>query len=154
EPLAADQSAMETYRAATLRMLEVFSAAATPPLFPMALLGIALAGVQTARIRAWLFLGIVLAGSAVGLVRLHATGGYCTVRHGLVPGIILTMAAAHGLSWVMNRVAIPGPWLGLGRARLRPGPAVWAVLLAGLVVLPNLRTLGPFNAGSYSAYDA
>jgi hypothetical protein len=154
EPLPAGQSAWLTYRAATVRMLEVFGAAATPPLLPMAVLGIALAGVQTERIRAWLFLGIVLAGSAVGLVRLHATGGYCTVRHGLIPGIILTMAAAHGLSVVLNRVSIPGRWLGLGQDRLRPGPAVWAVLLACLVVFPNLRTLGPFNAGSYSAYHA
>jgi hypothetical protein len=120
----------------------------------MAVLGIALAGVQTARIRAWLFLGIVLAGSAVGLVRLHATGGYCTVRHGLVPGMILTMAAAHGLTVVLNRVTIPGRWLRLGQDRLRPGPAVWAVLLACLVVFPNLRPLGPCNAGSYSAYHA
>ncbi len=153
-PLPADQSPVETYRAATVRMLEVFAAATTPPLLPIALVGIALAAVQTARIRAWLFLGIVLAGSAVGLVRLHATGGYCTVRHGLVPGIILTMAAAYGLSWAMSRVAIPGRWLGLGQDRLRPGPAVWAVLLAFLVVLPNLRALGPPNAGSFSVYHA
>jgi 4-amino-4-deoxy-L-arabinose transferase-like glycosyltransferase len=154
EPLAADQSPVETYRAATVRMLEVVAAAVTPPLFPLAILGLALAGLRTARIRAWLFLGIVLAGSAVGLVRLHATGGYCSVRHGLVPGLILTMAAAHGLSWVMSRIAIPGRWLGLGQDRLRPGPAVWAVLLVLLVVLPNLRTLGPINAGSYSVYHA
>ena len=153
-PLSAEQSPVETYRAATLRMLEVFAAAVTPPMLPLAVLGIVLAGVQTARIRAWLFLGIVLAGSAVGLVRLHATGGYCTVRHGLVPGIILTMAAAYGLSGVMSRIAIPGRWLGLGQDRLRPGPAVWAVLLVFLVGLPNLRTLGPFNAGSYSVYHA
>jgi hypothetical protein len=143
---------MEIYHPATIRMLKVFRAAVTPPLFPMALLGIALAGFRTSRIRAWLFLGIVLAASAVALVRLHATGGYCTVRHGLVPGIILTLAAAHAVSWLMSRVAIPGRWLGLVHERLRPGPAVWALLLACLVVFPNIRLLGPYNAGPFAVY--
>jgi hypothetical protein len=135
-------------------MLKVFRAAVTPPLFGMSLLGLALAVAWTSRIRAWLFLGIVLAASAWGLVRLHATGGYCTVRHGLVPGIILTLAAAYGLSWLMSQIGIPGRWLGLAHERLRPGPAVWAALLAVLVVLPNIRSLGPLNAGPYSVYHA
>lgn len=135
-------------------MLKVFRAAVTPPLFAMGLLGLAVAGFQGSRIRAWLFLAIVLAASAVGLVRLHATGGYCTGRHGLVPGMILTLAAAHGLAWTMSKVAIPGRWLGLASERLRPGPAVWATLLALFVVLPNVRALGPAMAGPYSVYQS
>ncbi len=153
-PLPPDQSVLETYRAATIRMLKVFRAAVTPPLFAMGLLGLAVAGFQGSRIRAWLFLAIVLAASAVGLVRLHATGGYCTVRHGLVPGMILTLAAAHGLAWTMSKVAIPGRWLGLASERLRPGPAVWATLLALFVVLPNVRALGPAMTGPYSVYKS
>jgi 4-amino-4-deoxy-L-arabinose transferase-like glycosyltransferase len=152
-PLPPDQTAWETYRLATVRMLKVFRAAVTPPLFPVALLGIVVALRSTAPPRAWLFLGIVLAASAVALVRLHATGGYCTVRHGLVPGIVLTLAAGNGLAWLMNRVAIPGCWLGLAPDRLRPGPAIWAAVLAGLVLLPNLRGLGHGTAGPFAVYQ-
>ena len=59
----------------------------------------------------------MLAVSAVALVRLHATGGYLTARHALVPGTILTLAAASGLTWLTSKVSIPGRWLGLAHER-------------------------------------
>jgi hypothetical protein len=152
KPLPPDQTNFETYRIATSRMLKVFRAAVTAPLFSFALLGVVLALRLAGRARAWLFMAIVLAASALALVRLHATGGYCTVRHGLVPGIILTLAAAYGLTWSMGKVSIPGRWLGLAHERLRPGPAIWAVLIGLLVVVPNLRSLGPPNPGPFSVY--
>ncbi|MGP0067791.1 MAG: ArnT family glycosyltransferase [Isosphaeraceae bacterium] len=153
-PLPPDQSTAETYRSATVRMLKVFRAAVTPPMFAMGVFGLVLAAFQVSRMRAWLFLAIVLIASAAALVRLHATGGYCTVRHGLVPGMILTLAAAHGLAWTISKVAIPGQWLGLSAERLRPGPAVWAALLGLFVVMPNVRALGPSNAGPYDVYQS
>jgi hypothetical protein len=152
KPLAEGQSALNTYRIATVRMAKVFRAAVTPPLFLFAVLGLGLAAINRSRIRAWLFLVIVLAASAVGLVRLHATGGYCTVRHGLVPGLLLTIVAAHGVTWLMGKAAIPGRWLGLSCQRLRPGPAVWSALILFFVVIPNIRFLGPLNAGPFSVY--
>ena len=97
-----------------------------------------MAGRNAARARAALFLAIVLAASAVALVRLHATAGYCTPRHALVPGMLLTLAAAHAMTEMVRRISIPGRWLGMANERLRPGPAVWAVLLALLVVVPNI----------------
>jgi len=154
KPLPPGQTTFETYQIATVRMLKVFRAAVTPPLFPFALLGVVLAGRCADRPRACMFLGIVLAASAVALVRLHATGGYCTVRHGLVPGLILTLAAAYGFTWLMSKLSIPGRWLGLARERLRPGPAVWAILIALLIVNPRIRSLGPLNTGPFSVYRA
>jgi 4-amino-4-deoxy-L-arabinose transferase-like glycosyltransferase len=151
-PLQPDQTDIDTYQIATNRMLKVFRAAVTPPLFPIAVLGVVLAGWGANRPRAALFLAIVLLASAVALVRLHATGGYCTVRHGLVPGVILTIGAAFGITWLMNKVSIPGRWLGLAHERLRPGPAVWTVLVTVLVVLPHLRSLGPLNPGPFDVY--
>jgi hypothetical protein len=151
-PLSPDQTTVETYQIAAGRMARAFRASVTPPLFAVAMFGMALAIYQGTRLRAWVLLTILLAASAVGLVRLHATGGYLTVRHGLIPGMILTMAAAHGLSWLMSKVWIPGRWLGVPGERLRPGPAVWAGLIAGLIVYPNLHRLGPRNAGPYSVY--
>jgi 4-amino-4-deoxy-L-arabinose transferase-like glycosyltransferase len=151
-PLPADQTVGETYRIATERMIRAFEDSVTPPLFIFGVFGAALSLYQGTRIRAWILLSIVLAASAVGLVRLHATGGYLTVRHGLIPGMILTMAAAHGITWLMSKAAIPGRWLGQPGQRIRPGPAVWAALLALLVIYPNVRSLGPPNRGPYSVY--
>jgi 4-amino-4-deoxy-L-arabinose transferase-like glycosyltransferase len=154
KPLPPGQTVFATYQIATVRMLKVFRAAVTPALFPFALLGVVLTWRRADRRWACMFLGIVLAASAVALVRLHATGGYCAVRHGLVPGLILTLAAAYGLTRLMGKISIPGAWLGLAREHMRPGPCVWAVLIALLFVIPNLRALGPLNSGPFSVYRA
>jgi hypothetical protein len=151
-PLLSNQSEWETYWIATIRMLKVFRAAVTPPVFPFALLGLLLAGAARPQIRAHLFLAITLAAAGCALARLHVTAGYCTVRHGLIPGIILTLAAAYGMTWLMDRVSIPGRWLALAHQRLRPGPAVWAALIAVFVVIPNVRSSGPLNPGPFSVY--
>jgi len=152
KPLPPDQTRFETYRLATVRMLEAHGGAVTLPLLPFSLIGLLLAVRSRARVRAWLFLGIVLAVSAVALVRLHATGGYLTARHALVPGTILTLAAAGGLTWLTSKVSIPGRWLRLAHQQIRPGPAVWAVLIAVLLINPYLRSLGPFLPGPFSVY--
>ena len=138
-PLPPGQTTLETYRLATERMIKVIRGFVSTPLIPLAILGLVLLPPGPERARMWLFFGVLLLASAVGLVRLHATGGYCTVRHGMIPGMLLLLAAAHGLTRLMARASIPGNWLGLGQERLTPGPAVWALLLAGLVVGPHLR---------------
>ena len=89
-----------------------------------------------ARARMWLFFGVFLLASAVGLVRLHATGGYCTARHGMVPGMLLLLAAAHGLTRLMARASIPGTgwgWARSGSRRARrsgpcSSPGWWSAL--------------------------
>jgi len=154
KPLPPEQSDFETYRLATIRMVKVFRAAVTANLFPFALVGFVVAGGLAGRARAGLFLSIVLAASAVALLRLHATGGYCTVRHGLVPGIILTLAAAHGITWLIDRSENLLRSLGPRFQRLRPGLALWTGLIALVLVMPNLRTLGPFVPGPFSVYRA
>ena len=135
-----------------MRMLKAHRGAPTLPLVPFSLVGIVLAVRMRDRARAWLFLGIILAASAVALVRLYATGGYLTARHALIPGVILTLAAAFGLVSLTSKVSIPGRWLGMASQRFRPGPAVWAGLIAILVVIPYLHTLGPLRPGPFSAY--
>jgi Dolichyl-phosphate-mannose-protein mannosyltransferase len=151
-PLSADQSTLETYRIASARMTKVLRSSVTPPLFPLALLGIFIGVAPRSRLRAWILLSMILIASALALVRLHATGGYCTVRHGLVPGIILTIAAGGGVSWLIARISIPGRWLRLGQERVKPGPAIWALLIAALVLQPNLQPLGPAVPGPFSVY--
>ena len=103
-------------------MIKVVRGFVTTPLLPLAILGLVLLPPGPERARVWLFFGILLLASAVGLVRLHATGGYCTARHAMIPGMLLILAAAHGLTRLMARASIPGAWLGLGQERLTPGP--------------------------------
>ena len=125
-----------------------FGESVTPPLFVFGVFGVALSLYQGTGSAPGCCCRSCWLPRPSGLVRLHATGGYLTVRHGLIPGMILTIAAAHGLTWLMGKASIPGRWLGWPQERLRPGPAVWAALIAGLVVYPNLHGLGPRNAGS------
>jgi 4-amino-4-deoxy-L-arabinose transferase-like glycosyltransferase len=151
-PLPPGQTSLETYAQASVRMLKAHRAALTYPLVPFAIVGVILAVRMRERARTWLFLGIILAASGVALVRLYATGGYLTARHALIPGLILTLAAAFGLVWLTDKVSLPGRRLGMNSERIRPGPAVWAALIAALVVVSDLRTLGPLRTGPFSAY--
>lgn len=148
------QTALQTYTIAFARVARALRGAVTWPLLPLAALGLFVArpkGDNQGRARAWIFLSVIVAASVVGLVRLHATGGYCTVRHALIPGLILTLAAAHGLAWMMRSAVIDASRLGLGEGRLRPGPAVWAAALALLVVCPVYRNQTPYNS-SFAPY--
>jgi 4-amino-4-deoxy-L-arabinose transferase-like glycosyltransferase len=154
KPLPPGQSDWETYRQATIRMLKVFRAAVTANLFPFSLLGLVVAGGLAGRARAGVFLSIVLAASAVALLRLHATGGYCTVRHGLVPGVILTLAAAHGIAWLMSRSEGLLQRLGPRFQRLRLGFAGWTGVIVLLVAIPDFRAIGTLVAGPFSVYRA
>ena len=136
-PLPPEQTTLETYRLATERMVRVVRGVVTTPLLPLALLGLIVMPPGQSRARIWLFFGVLLTASAIGLVRLHATGGYCTVRHGLVPGLILTLAAAHGLTWLLARISIPGEWLGAVRATASAGSSSLGGLARVLIVAPG-----------------
>jgi hypothetical protein len=155
KPVPAGQSTYQTYHLATIRMIKAFRVGVTAPLFPLALLGLVLAMRRPDRARAGLLLAIILAASAFALVRLHATGGYCTARHGLIPGLLLTLAAAHALTWLLEKIAIPGRWLGLAREYVPPGPISRAIVVGALVSTSlKIQDLGPFNHGPYAVYQA
>jgi hypothetical protein len=151
-PLSADQSPLQTYRLSTHRMLKVVRDGVSTSLLPLAVLGIVMMRRGPARARIWLFLGVILLASAVALVRLHATGGYCTVLHGLIPTMILTLAAAHGLSWLMQRISFSGRRLGLPEKRLVPGPVFWLLVFAMLIVPPRLTQSSHAIVGPFSVY--
>jgi hypothetical protein len=151
-PLTADQSPLQTYLLATSRMLRVVRDGVSIPLLPLAVLGIVMMRRGPARARIWLFFGVILFASAIALVRLHATAGYCSVLHGLIPTMILTLAAAHGLSWVMQRISFSGARLGLPERRFVLGPAVWLVVLGLLIVPPRLAESSHVAVGPFSVY--
>jgi hypothetical protein len=152
EPLAPEQTTVETYRLAAARTMESLAGSVTLPFLPFALVGLFVAASRPDRARAALLIGVILGASVVALVRLHATGGYLTARHALIPGMILTLAAAAGLSWLTSKVSIPGRWLGLAHERFRLGPAVWVMLLALVVIVPYVGSLGPAHPGPFAVY--
>jgi 4-amino-4-deoxy-L-arabinose transferase-like glycosyltransferase len=141
-PLPADQTTVRTYVLATNRLFRVLRGAVSIQLLPLVAIGLVMARPVPGRARSWLFFGVIVSASAIGLVRLHATGGYCTARHGLVPGMILILIAASGAVGLMERISVSGKWLGLAEQRLRLGPAVWAALLAMLLLPSRLATFG------------
>jgi Dolichyl-phosphate-mannose-protein mannosyltransferase len=151
-PLPPEQTTIETYRLAGVRTVKALGGAVTLPLIPFALIGLFVAVSRGETLRASLLIGVILGASVVALVRLHATGGYLTVRHAVIPGMILTMAAGAGLSWLTSKVAIPGRWLGLADERFRLGPAAWLMLIAPLVIVPCIRSLGPAHPGPFAVY--
>src|SRR5262249_12589073 len=87
----------------------------------------------------------------LGLIRLHATGGYLAGRHVLIPSMLLLLASANGIAWLMRSVLIDGRWLGRPEERFRPGPVVWALALVALLAPPHARAVGPMH-GSFAAY--
>jgi 4-amino-4-deoxy-L-arabinose transferase-like glycosyltransferase len=153
-PFAADAPLLHTYRLATIRMFKILRAAVTPILFPFALLGMLQLALRRQSLRAAMFVVIVLGASAIALVRLHATGGYGVTRHGLVPGIFLTVAAAGALTFLAARVRVPGRWLRLEQDRVGIAVPVWSVLLAGLLLAVNSRGMPVENLSPFAVYHA
>lgn len=150
-PLPAGQTTIQTYQIAVHRVMKVFQGAVTMTLLPLSLLGLIVRWPRTARARLWIFTGFIVVASAVALVRLHATGGYCTSRHAIVPSMLLILAAAHGVEWLLGSVAIQGRWIGLAEGRYRLGPGVLVLLAAAFVLVPLKRDMTPYQ-GSFAAY--
>ncbi len=150
-PRPPDQTVVQTYWIASSRALRALRGVVTWPFVPLAVLGLIVVARDAARVRIWLFLGVLVLISLGGLVRLHATGGYCTVRHALVPGLVFLLAAAHGFGWIMKHAAIDARRLGMGEGRLRPGLAIWAAALALMLVWPAYHAGTPFNS-SFAPY--
>lgn len=144
-PLPPDQSTAKTYALAAKEMFESVRDAVTVPLLPLALVGLLACRSFKENGRAWLLVGTIITASVLALIRLHATGGYCTPRHAMVLALLLIPAAALGLDRVLRSIAIPGRWLGLGDERFKMGPAIWVLTLAGFFAWYGGRTIAPLN---------
>lgn len=137
-------SPVKTYAVAAKAAFEAVRNTATVPLLALAAVGLVAAWkVPAPRVR--LFLAILAAGTLFALVRLHATSGYCTPRHTLAISILLFPLAASGFAALMDRVRIPGRWLGLEDERMVLGPAAWGILLIGFTAWTAQSTLTPLN---------
>jgi hypothetical protein len=161
-PLDPEQTALQTGLLAADAVFAAVRDAVSPPLLPLAGLGLFFVyrppgasgptptlarGGGQGRGRQWLFVAIVAGASVLALLRLHATGGYCSPRHALILSLLLIPAAAAGLREM----------IALGGAVLKPrlprsagpllGPGLWVLVLSGLACLLLPRTLAPVNEG-------
>jgi hypothetical protein len=156
KPVVAPQSAAQTYRLATIRMIRAFRVGVTAPLFPFAILGLALATKCQAGARGTFLLGIILAASAAALIRLHATGGYCTARHGLIPGMVLTLTAASAITWLCRKSVNVARSFGRPPSLVRSRSLVWlaTATMAVLLAAGMNKDLGPLNPDPFAVYHA
>jgi hypothetical protein len=150
-PLDPDETAASIYFYAAKSAYEAVRDAVSLPLFPLALLGLALAWPYGEKARGWLFFWITGAAAMLALIRLHATGGYCTPRHAMLVALPLIAAAGSACDRLARSLAIPGRLLGQGAATFRPGPAVWAGLLALYAAWSAPTLFRPLNA-AYAGY--
>jgi hypothetical protein len=144
-PLDPNQSTTMTYLLAVREMAKSVQDGVTLPLLPFVAIGLFIACPPDDRARTRLFVTIVLSASMLALVRLHATGGYCTPRHALIITYMLIPAAGFGLYGLVDRLRVPGRWLGLEDVPFSPGPGVWAILLGGLLIYQGKTTFAPIN---------
>ena len=144
-PFDPNQSTSVTYLLATRAMALSVRDAVTIPLLPMALLGFVFAWPPGDRARPWVFLSVVMIAWALALVRLHATGGYCTPRHAMILAYPLIASAAFGLQRLLGSIAIPGRWIGQADGRYKVGPIVWLAALGGLVMFYKDDLKAPIN---------
>ena len=146
-----DESIVRTYAKAVAEVAGAVRVIVPWPIAILAILGVGVWRPEAGGARLSIFLGIILGVSTLGLVRLYAAAGYCTERHALLPGVLLILAAANGLSWLMRHVSIDASKLGLGEGRLRPGPAVWGTALGAMLILPMYQQMTPYNS-SFASY--
>jgi 4-amino-4-deoxy-L-arabinose transferase-like glycosyltransferase len=151
-PLAPDQNDRETGYLAVLRLHKVLRSAVGTVLYPFSLVGLVMALFARHKPREWIFLAVILGVSAVALMRLFATAGYGTGRHGLVPGMVLTLAAACAIIKLARTIAIPGRWLGAKRERIGPCPSIVSLVVVVAVVVPSLLFAGPRKDGPFAVY--
>jgi hypothetical protein len=96
-PLETDQSTLRTVFVATKAMLRAVVGATTLPMVLLAPFGIMVNRSSIADRRNWLLVATMLGLSALAMIRLHETCGYCTPRHAMMVGWILITAGAAGL---------------------------------------------------------
>ena len=143
-PLDPDQTVAGTYFLAVKGTAAAVSEVVSIPLLPFVALGFLARRPFPGQARLRLFLGIILLGSLLALVRLHATCGYCTSRHALLVAMILIPAAALGIDWLVGGLPLllrqPS---GTTLRYLRPAGFLIAVALYACWSVPGL--LRPLN---------
>jgi hypothetical protein len=152
-PLDPGQSVSTTLRLACKAVVRAVLGSVTAPLLLLAVFSLAAPSRYDDRGRGSLFLLILLSGWLLALLRLHATGGYCTPRHALIFALPVIAAAARGLTVLTD--VLTAWFFAAGhtvRLKIARTSIVGACLAIGLVFWgPDL--VAPINAG-FQGYHA
>ena len=156
-PLDPGQSAARTYYEAARAVAGAIRDATTTPLLLLAAYGLFVSVRRSwgTRGRSWLLLAIIAAAAVLALIRLHATGGYCSARHAMVLSLPLILAAGAGLESLLTSLPIPSTWLGLGpEERFAAGPIVWVAAIGGFIAWYSAALTEPVNFAKAGYKDA
>jgi hypothetical protein len=150
-PLDPDQTSLETYALAARAMARAVVESVSVPLLVLAGVGLIASRRDDLARRKQLFLAVVVVGWLLALVRLHATGGYCTPRHALIVALFLFGTAARGLYELADRLAA-----GAVGARLRGSDGSRRAVFLGVCLIAGLgfwgrEAVAPINPG-FRAY--
>lgn len=150
-PFDPNQSVAKTYLVAAKVVFESIRDAVTIPILLLVPIGLYRAKRNARSARQALFLAVLLVISFLGLMRLHATGGYCSPRHAMIPAMMLIPFAALAVDYLLRHVTIPGRLLGAPGEVIRPGPVFWLLAIAALILPSVPRHQAPLN-GPFAAY--
>lgn len=144
-PLEPGQTAGRTYALACKAVIKATGEAVTWPLLAFAFVGLVGLRPVAGEVRQWRLLGVIGVVSMLALVRLHATGGYCSARHAMIPAMILIPAAAAGIGRQIGRVE---GWMKVGAGRRFSWEMMgWGIVTAGVVGVNASGFFAPVNAG-------
>ncbi len=144
-PLDPGQSEATTYLLAGRAVLRALGESMTWPLLTLAILGLLGVRPRDAAARQWRMLGVIGVASILALMRLHATGGYCSARHAMILSLILLPAAAFGLDWLIGwGLVFAKNWVP-DRPPLKR--LSWGVVLLFFAVINGSEILAPVNQG-------
>jgi hypothetical protein len=153
-PLDASQSTATTYRIAARSAVRAIVGAISIPLLVLAVAGLFIPSATRIRGRVALFVILSLAGWFLALVRLHATGGYCTPRHAMLFAVPVIAAAANGLylfvELLLTRVRSVVP---AGNPKLLRAGLI-TLCLSSLTAAGQAELVAPINVSSRGYREA
>jgi hypothetical protein len=145
-PLDPNQSTLTTYVIAVRAVLRAVQGAVPSPLLVLAIIGLCAGNGNADRGRKRLFLSLILIGWLAALVRLHATGGYCTPRHAMIFSFPVIAAAAHGLHYLVGLSTIRILPRAVDNRAMLGGTLIGCCLVA-MVVFYGHALIAPINSG-------
>jgi hypothetical protein len=140
-PLEPGQTTAKTAALAVKAVFKAVIEAVTWPLVSLALIGLIRLRPRGGEARQWTLLAVIGAATVLALLRLHATGGYCSPRHAMVLMLVAIPAAAAGLGRVLDRLTQTAERFPSKKA------AGWVVALTAIVLMNAQQTLAPVNEG-------
>jgi hypothetical protein len=146
-PLDFNQSSLRTYAFAGRAVARAVQEAVSLPLIVLATLSLLTSGWKVRWSRKSVFLSLILVGWLLALLRLHATGGYCTPRHAMIFAFPVIATAASGLNSLVDRCAVRFFRSANAHRRELLGRVMVGICLAAGIVVYGRDLIAAINPG-------